>query len=197
MKSSTKNARIIAMHVLSQVIDHHRSLTAVLSNVDSKNHQSSLIKELCFGTCRWYFRLAIVAEKILEKPLKPKDRDIYFLILLGLYQLLYLNLPKHVAVLETVEAAKVIQKSWATKLINGVLRNFLRQQDTLMAVVNQSKIGQYAHSAWMIDAIQKHCPENWETILTANNEYPPLCLRINRLQIHFPRDQSTRCFKFT
>ena len=172
MKPPIKNARVIAMRVLSQVIDDHRSLTAVLSNEDPKNQHSSLIKELCFGTCRWYFQLAIVAEKLLEKPLKSKDRDIYFLILLGLYQLLYLNLPKHVAVLETVEAAKVIQKSWATKLINGVLRNFLRQQDTLMAAVNQNRVGQYAHSVWMLDAIVKHCPENWRTILTANNEHP-------------------------
>lgn len=177
------NPRAIATHILFQVIENHRSLTLALSTTDLKNTQASLIKELCFGVCRWYFRLTFLADKLLGKPLKAKDQDIYLLILLGLYQILYLRIPEHAAVLETVEAVRALKKPWATRLINGVLRTFLRQRETLLAAMDNTLVARYAHPQWMIDRLLTAWPDQWEAILSANNQHPPLSLRINRLQV--------------
>ena len=43
---------------------------------------------------------------LMDKPLKAKEREVYFLILLGCYQLLYMKIPPHAAVNETVESGK-------------------------------------------------------------------------------------------
>lgn len=177
-----KNPRAIAAHILLQVIKNRRSLTFALSTLDLKNTQTNLIKELCFGVCRWYFRLILLADALLEKPLKAKDQEIYLLILLGLYQILYLRIPEHVVVLETVEAARDLKKSWATRLINGTLRTFLRQREARLLAVDDTLVGRYAHHKWMIDCILADWPNQAEAILFSNNQYPPLCLRINRLK---------------
>lgn len=175
------NPRATAVNILFQVIENQRSLT-FSSDLDLKNTPTSLIKELCFGVCRWYFRLTLLADALLGKPLKAKDQDIYLLILLGLYQLLYLRIPEHAAVLETVEAARNLRKPWATALINGVLRTFLRQREALLLRADNTLVGRYAHPQWMCDCIATAWPNHWEAILSANNQYPPLSLRINRLK---------------
>ncbi len=188
------NTQATAAKILMQIITYRHSLTTCLAKmdlvfrggempVDAMHCQKNLMKELCFGVCRWYFRLSILANKLLEKPLKKKDQDIYLLILLGLYQLLYLNLPQHVAVSETVEAAKLFKKPWASKLINGVLRNFLRRQEQLLSIAESNLIGHFAHPQWMIALFKTAYPEQWQSMLTANNQRPPLCLRINLQKI--------------
>jgi len=176
------NPRVIAAKVLLQVIDDGRSLTSALASVDLQHTQANLVKELCFGVCRWYFRLTAVGDALLGKPLRAKDQDIYLLILLGLYQILYLRVPEHAAVLETVEASRALKKPWATKLVNGVLRTFLRQAETLLPAVDNTLLGRTAHPPWLIDTILAAWPVLGEAILEANNQYPPLCLRVNCLQ---------------
>ncbi len=175
------NPRVIATKILLQVIDEGRSLTSALASADLQHTQANLVKELCFGVCRWYYRLTILAEALLGKPLRAKDQDMYLLILLGLYQILYLRVPEHAAVTETVEATRALKKPWAAKLINGVLRTFLREKEARVAAADNTLVGSTAHPTWMIDIVLAAWP-NGEEILIANNQYPPLCLRVNQLQ---------------
>jgi 16S rRNA (cytosine967-C5)-methyltransferase len=177
------NPRVIATKVLLQVLQDRKSLTSAFTNVDLQHTQMNLVKELCFGVCRWYFRLTALAEGLLDKPLKAKDQDIYILILLGLYQILYLRVPEYAAVVETVEAARILKKVWATKLVNGILRAFLRQRQILLAKVDNTLVGRYAHPEWMTKVILTAWPKNGEAILSANNQHPPLCLRVNQQQM--------------
>lgn len=173
------NPRATASQILCQVIDDHQSLTRALAAIPNNHPQTGLIKELCFGVCRWFFRLDAILQQLMAKPLRAKDHDIRWLLLIGLYQILYLRVPDHAAVLETVEAARALRKLWATKLINAVLRNFLRNQQGLLIKVDQSLAQRTAHPAWLVTAIQQAWPNEAEAILTANNQYPPLMLRVN------------------
>ncbi|MGP2731086.1 16S rRNA (cytosine(967)-C(5))-methyltransferase RsmB, partial [Serratia marcescens] len=65
-------------------------------------------------------------------------------------------------------------------LINGVLRQFQRQQEELLqrAANNDSR---YLHPSWLLKRIQQAYPANWEQIVDANNQKPPMWLRVNRL----------------
>ncbi|HVV69667.1 MAG TPA: 16S rRNA (cytosine(967)-C(5))-methyltransferase RsmB [Gammaproteobacteria bacterium] len=179
------NPRTIATKILTEVTENGRSLTSALSLIDKqpKITEPALIKELCYGVLRWYFRLTALLSELMKQPLKAKDADVSNLLLIGLYQIIYLRIPDHAAVTETVNAVRDLKKPWATGLINAVLRNFLRNHETLQTKLDANPVSRYAHPLWLIKMLQQTYPDAWESILTANNQHPPLCLRVNALQI--------------
>ncbi len=139
----------------------------------------ALVKEYCFGVLRWYERLKSIAALLIYKPLKSREQEIAALLLVGLYQLIYLNTPSHAAVSETVAAAQVLKKAWAKGLINQGLRQFLKRKNFFLEKADADETGRFSHPRWMIDAIKTAWPEYWESILTENNNHAPLFLRVN------------------
>jgi 16S rRNA (cytosine967-C5)-methyltransferase len=141
---------------------------------------AALVKELCYGTLRWQPKLEALLTKLLQHPLKVADLDVQVLLLLGLYQLTHMRVPSHAAVQETVEVCRVLDKPWATKLVNGVLRRFLRERAQLEAACATDPTACYAHPRWFIEAVQHDWPEHWPAVLEAGNLRPPFTLRVNR-----------------
>lgn len=171
------NLRAQAALILQDVMKG-RSLTDALSYFLPKwkdARDRALLQELTFGTCRWYFYLEKIIRIMLEKPLKNKDQDIYALLLIGLYQLIFMRIPHHAAITETVESAASLKKIWAKGLINAVLRKYQRTE-----VIKKTD---FSHPEWMIKKIKRDFPESWEAILDANNERPPMALRVNQQRI--------------
>lgn len=168
-------ARARAAKVICSLLQQQGSLATLLGTNDD-----ALTRELCFGTCRWYHRLAACLDALMDRPLKSKDGDVHALMLIGLYQLMFMRIPAHAAVNETVAAAKVLRKLWARSLVNGVLRNYQRREQALLDEVRQHPEAAYAHPAWLIEALQAAWPDQWQTILDANNQHPPMTLRNNR-----------------
>ncbi|MDN3638012.1 16S rRNA (cytosine(967)-C(5))-methyltransferase RsmB [Simiduia curdlanivorans] len=168
------NSRAIAALCLADLLNKGHSLSALLPIYLARTQarDKGLVQELCFGACRWFYRYNPIIQALLAKPFKPKDADIHALLLLGIYQIEHLRVPDHAALSDTVEACRDLKKDWATKLVNGVLRNFLRQKDTLLATAQGS------HPKWIEKAIRSHWPENADAILAANNQHPPLSLRL-------------------
>lgn len=138
---------------------------------------------MSFGTLRWFYRLDSILRQLLTKPLKTRDRDLYALLLVGLYQLLVLEMPAHAAVSETVEAVRGFNKKWASGLVNGVLRNALRRHQSLLAAADGDLQSHWSHPQWWIMRLQQDWPEQWQEILQANNQRPPMVLRVNRRQV--------------
>ena len=179
------DARALSARIVATVLEKKTHLDQVLSA--NAGHikdarEKALIQELCYGTLRWYFRLDAILSRLVNKPLKSKDLDIKALLLCGLYQLLFLRTPDHAAVSATVEATKTLNKSWATQLVNAVLRRFLREREAMEQEILESPVPCYAHPDWFIARVKNQWPEFWQTILETNNQYPPLHLRVNRLR---------------
>lgn len=109
-----------------------------------------------------------------------KQRTLHYLLMVGLYQLLYTRIPAHAVLAETVEGAVALKRPQLKGLINGVLRQFQRQQEELLqrAANNDSR---YLHPSWLLKRIQQAYPAQWEQIIDANNQKPPMWLRVNRL----------------
>lgn len=128
---------------------------------------------------RYYPRLAYLAAQLLNKPLKRKDLDVQQLILIGLYQLIYLKVPAHAAVAETVAATRLLGKDWAAGLVNALLRSFQRSAEQLLAQADADPVARYAHPAWWLSQLQTDWPTHWQAILDANNQRPPMTLRVN------------------
>ena len=178
--------RALAAQVLVRVVREGRSLTEVLPQLQancSDARDAALLQELVYGTLRWYYRLAALLRSLLRKPLRSRDSDIHGLLLIGLYQLGWLAVPERVAVHETVQAVHRLGKDWASGLVNAVLRGYQREQAKLDAQARRDTVAAYAHPAWLIGRLQADWPGHWRAILDANNERPPMCLRVNRQRL--------------
>jgi 16S rRNA (cytosine967-C5)-methyltransferase len=60
--------------------------------------------------------------------------------------------------------------------------NFQRQTDSLLAQAQSTDVGRWSHPQWLIDALRQAWPEHWQALLEANNQRPPMTLRVNALQ---------------
>lgn len=182
--NSPSHSRYIALKMCLNVIEDGRSLSQVLPEglaQFSDRRERSFTQNLVFGTLRWQLRLEAIRDSLLKKKMKAKDEDINQLILLGLYQILYMETPEHAAVGATVEVVQRLKKPWAKGVINGVLRNFLREKEAICTEVDLKPSQKYAHPQWLFKAMRKAYPDNWEQVLSANNQIAPLTLRCNTL----------------
>ena len=181
-KDIALSARQTAVNIICAVVQHGQSLTEALSFSDSlEPRDRAFCRELCYGTIRWYGRLDAILDQLLKKSFKPKDTDIKVLALLGLYQIIYLNTPDHAAVSETVNTCAKSRKRWAKGLLNGVLRNFLRERENLESKADNSD-AQYAHPEWLAQQLQQDWGTRSTEILNANNQHPPMSIRVNLQQ---------------
>ncbi len=178
------STRAIAAKTLTQVLQRKQSLSQALPVQLAKldpPRERALAQELCYGTLRWHLRLEALLGKLLKEA--PKDRDLHSLLLLGLYQLIYLNIPAHSAVDETVNACGALHKPWAKALVNAVLRNYLREAARLLAETDHKESARHSHPAWLLSALKQAWPHDWQAIAAANNTHAPLWLRVNARRI--------------
>lgn len=178
--------RAIAARALQRVTYQGESLTEFFQHATLQNlsvRDQAWVRHVCFGAVRWHGRLGAILRELLDKPIKASDKDIECLLRLGLYQIIYQRTPDHAAVSETVEASRALKKAWAGSLVNGVLRRFLREQAAVLAKVDQIESAQYSFPTWLADQIKHAWPQDWQAIMQASNEHPPLSLRVNGLLV--------------
>jgi 16S rRNA (cytosine967-C5)-methyltransferase len=178
-------ARAAAAGVIAGVLAG-RSLDALLSDAQARvaERDRPLLAQLCYGTLRLAPRLQALAGQLLDRPLRRKDRDVYALLLLGLYQLSDTRIPDHAAVAETVAATRDLGKPWARGLLNAVLRRYQREQADLEAAL--APAARAAQPDWLFAAMAAEWPGALDRLVAANNSQPPLTLRVNRQ--HLDRD---------
>ena len=182
--SASVNPRAVAAKVLTEVIVQNRYLdTALVESLASmplaQRHAAALIQEMSYGVLRWLHQLEAIAAQLLAKPLKEKDSDIHALLLVGLYQLRHMRVARHAAVTETVDAATALRKPWAKNLLNACLRTYLREPERARAAIDNSPAAVYSHPDWLLAEIRRAWPDDWAGLLAANNDRPPMVLRVN------------------
>lgn len=177
-------ARLAAANILTEVTVRQRSLNSVLATTlpDLDERERGFCQQLCYGVLRWYPSLQFLASQLLSKSLKNKDADIYNLLLIGLYQLRDLRTPSHAAISETVNTAKQLGKKWASGLLNACLRNYQRQQQVLETKLEANASAHLAHPEWLLKQYQADWQEQATHICHANNQQPPMMLRVNQQQ---------------
>jgi len=177
------NSRFVVVKVLLQVTQHGRNLPDAIANYADKIEENDrgLIQAISYGVVRLYPRLQFIANQLISKPLKTKDQDVVLLILSGLYQLIEMRIPDHAAVSETVKVTKALKKPWAKNLVNAILRNYQRQAEIINSKIEKNAEAQFAHPFWWLKLIKNNWSDNdiWQQILYANNQNPPMTLRLN------------------
>lgn len=153
----------------------NQALPPALERVDAKDR--GLLQQLCYGALRHAPRLLALLRQLLDKPLRRKDADVQALLLIGLYQLDYMRVPPHAAVAATVEATRRLKKHWASGMANAVLRRYQREGEALAAALDTAAA--LSHPVWLYDRIGQQWPGHRDTIIAANNDEPPMTLRVN------------------
>lgn len=177
------SSRAVAAQIILQVLDEGKSLSSLLpeAQLQVESKDVPLVQEISFGVCRVLPRLEHIIKRLVEKPLKGKTRLVHCLLLVGLYQLLYMRVPAFAAVDEVVNATKSLKLDNFRALTNGVLRRFLREQEAILAKVDKN--WDTLHPDWLVNKLKKAYPmtasPNWREIVEANNQRPPMWIRVN------------------
>jgi 16S rRNA (cytosine967-C5)-methyltransferase len=171
--------RATAAQVVDDVITRGRSLDRSLAATERQvaARDQALLRNLCYGTLRYHWHLQAWIDELLSRPLKARDSCINQLLAIGLYQLSDTRIPDHAVVSETVEAARILRRPKLSGLVNAILRRFLRDRPSDLPSLGMA--AEYDHPEWLIEMLQEDWPENWQTILAANNERGPMWLRVN------------------
>ncbi|MCG8380092.1 MAG: 16S rRNA (cytosine(967)-C(5))-methyltransferase RsmB [Proteobacteria bacterium] len=178
------SSRLISTKIIKRVVEDKMTLSILFNDSDLINHstkEKALIQEMSYGTLRWYYSLDAILEQLLDKPIKKKDQVIKYLLLIGLYQLIHMNIAPHAVVSETVKTCTNLNRDWAKGFVNAILRHYIRDAERLSSI-NKKNNFDTAHPAWFIDRLKKDWPDKWQAILEANNQYPPMYLRVNQLK---------------
>lgn len=189
---SGQQVRVAAARGLVPVLTAKGSLSS-FDDSQVPPRDRAFLRALCYGVCRTLPRLEALAQELLRSPFKLRDMDVHALLLLGIYQLLYLRVPAHAAVGETAGAAKRLNKPWATAVLNGCLRRLQRESDTLQARVDRDTGVALLHPAWILKMLRRDWPEQWRDIAEANNQLGPMTLRVNRRLIS--RNEYLQCLE--
>lgn len=168
------NERLHALKILTALLEDKSSLSQLMP---ASADVSPMTKEICFGFCRHYFRIQAIADCLLDK--RPKAIEIWIAILMGLYQLHYMNQPDYAVVKETVALLEKIKKGWAKGLVNAVLRTFCRQKNELIAKLKNEEEFLYGQPQWLLKRLKADWPQDWQVIAEANDAHPPMTLRVN------------------
>ena len=171
----------IAAEAIEQVLGG-RNLTLTLESVFRRHRQithqqRAAAQDLSYGVLRFYGQLDALLQQLLQKPLQ--ERRLHCLLLVALYQLNHDRAAAHTIVDQAVKAAGQFKMQWAKGLVNAVLRNFLRQENTLKQALASNEVAQFSYPKWWIDKLKAQYPGAWQAILEAGNAHPPMTLRVN------------------
>ena len=154
------------------------ALPDALSNyANATPQQRGAAADLSYGTLRFYGEVNAYLVKLLEKPLS--NEHITALLLVAIYQLLHDKADDFTVVNQAVQAASYAKPRWAKGLVNGVLRNFLRQKESLSSHIKTDEVAVYSYPQWWINKLKYQYPETWQGILKTGNTHPPMTLRVN------------------
>ena len=179
------NVRGLAALAIAPLLEDKGSLKQTLTDsllrCDDKDR--GLLRQLCYGTTRNYPKLQLIADALLERPIRKSDTHIRALLLVGLYQLLEMRIPEHAAISETVEAAHQLDAARASGLLNAILRRFSREKDQIIESLYDEQVFLFNHPNWFIEKLKHNWPTFWQEILAQNNVQAPMTIRVNQLNV--------------
>ncbi len=174
------NARRVALSCLSLWEETSRHADDILDSVgsrqkDLKPADRSLVQHLFYGVLRHLNAIDYVIDRLRRGRLNREARN---LLRLGVCQLYFAEIPPHAAVNETVRLA---QRNRG--LINAILREALRQKETLLQGLAAEPLWtRLSHPSFVVERWVRNFGEDVALKLCEwNNEIPPVYLRANTL----------------
>ena len=165
-----------AAHIDAAVFAGQSLADGLLGRVDAVARPA--VQDLVYGSLRRYGHGDFLLSRLLARPLEAPE--VRALLLVALYRLETRPEATHTVVDQAVAAAGELAEGRFRGLVNGVLRNYLRQQAQLLAELAADPVAANWHPDWWLHRLQAAYPELWPGIVTAGNQPPPMALRVNR-----------------
>jgi 16S rRNA (cytosine967-C5)-methyltransferase len=138
-------------------------------------------QDIIYGVLRGYGRGEFIAGRLMERPLAHAEARA--LLLAALYRLETREGAAPMVVDQAVAAAGELAGGAFKGVVNGVLRNFLRQRERLLTELRQDEVAHFQHPAWWLARLRRTWPGDWQNIVAADNGPPPMSLRVNARRI--------------
>ncbi|WP_044876255.1 16S rRNA (cytosine(967)-C(5))-methyltransferase RsmB [Paenibacillus sp. IHBB 10380] len=192
-KGHKPTARELAVDVLTRVEQEgaysNLQLNAGLQRASLIREDAALATELVYGTISRLNTLDYFLNRYVSKGMDKLQPWVRSVLRMSLYQLLYLDrIPPHAVVNEAVNIAKKRGHQGISGMVNGVLRNILRNKEELVIPENLSAVNkislQHSHPKWLVKRwIELYGETVAEQICAANNEPPSVSVRVNTTMI--------------
>jgi 16S rRNA (cytosine967-C5)-methyltransferase len=166
-----------AARAVSSVAFDGRSTEEALRAYEESSHRAA-IRAIALGSLRWYLRLAPAIDRLLSRP-QGVAGEIRALLVVSAHQIEYSRNAPQATAHAAVDATRILGQARASGLVNAVLRRFVAEKASLLSGVDRKLAGRTAHPQWLVKLIEQSWPEAAESILAANNEHPPLVLRVD------------------
>lgn len=184
-----KNQRKIILEILDIINkDSNKSIDTILNDYQGLSEQEyGFIKTVVYGTTRYLYTIDQIIKPLSKIKLKKIHPSVLNIIRISLYQLIYMDhIPSHAVVNEGVNLAKEKSNNGAVSFVNGLLRNFIRNQDTYLDFSNKSYIERmaltYSFPIWLVKSIRDSYKDyNIEDILDNFNKESIFGIRANTL----------------
>lgn len=188
--------KLTGRHLARLVLDQYEiegaylniGLTRVLNQFNqAEQREKDFCSELVYGVLRNLLKIDFILGRLLSRPLDSLKIPVKNILRIAIYQLLQLSeIPEHAVVHSAVAETKKTKYSGLAGLVNGVLRNYLRQKNKNIMPDLETGLVQYlsleySHPIWLIERwLDRFGPTTTKKLLKANNEPPPLTVRINQ-----------------
>ncbi|MCY6484001.1 16S rRNA (cytosine(967)-C(5))-methyltransferase RsmB [Clostridium aestuarii] len=188
-----ENSRKICVEIIEQVLNKDSYSNIVLrkelnkSNLNEKD--KALTTEIVYGTLKYKYMIDKILNNFLRNGLEKIDSYILNVLRISVYQIKFLDkVPNFAVVNEAVELAKS-KSIGVSKLVNGVLRNYLRNLNKIYYKSNDLVEGlsfNYSFDKWIVKMfIDQYGIKTTENILKGLNERPAVTVRVNNLKIDY------------
>jgi len=172
--------RNVAVEIIETVLDRKRTLDIAEKDVARFADLSSRDRALCIGvvktTLRHLGEIDALIDAYLEKPLGKKSGSIRHIIRSGLAQFLFMGIPEHAAVSETVDLCVGSGGMPYKKLVNAILRRATREGRALLQTLDAAKINT---PPWLWERwVTNYGEPTARAIATTHMDEPPLDLAI-------------------
>jgi 16S rRNA (cytosine967-C5)-methyltransferase len=160
----TERAR--ALQLLQRIERESLYASLVLIN------ENGFVRTLVLGVLRWRSRIDFIIGELAQRNVKRLDLSVVDALRLGIYQILYMNVPPHAAVSETVD----LTPKRARGFVNAILRNITRGN----IPEPKDPATRFAHPQWLFDRwARTYGLERATKIAEANQElsYPDVLSR--------------------
>lgn len=192
--STFSKARLMATDIIYEVTekDAYANLTLAkfLGNSSLNREDKKLVTEMVNGTIRMLKHLDWVLNLFLSKEIGKQHPWLRTVLRVSLYQVLFMEkIPHYAIVNDAVELTRKKTNRNLARVVNGVLRNILRNENNIKFPDKDKDIiyylsVYYSHPEWMIRLwLKEMSPDECIKLLHYNNTRPGVVLRTNSLKI--------------
>lgn len=178
------NIRRRCVEILQRILEEKIFFNSLKAEIEEKN--LPFANMLILTALRHLTALKQILNKFLNKKIPDKNKKVYYVLLLGATEILYMDTPDYAAINEYVNTARKFSDKYAAGMVNAVLRRVAADKDNLNTVFNNKcfpkefkKILQSDYSEAEIAQLEESAKAEPALDITAKDNPEELALKLN------------------